>query len=87
MLFKQETSLSIAVVGTTVSLKPFLPLYIDSGGSWSDWGSWSSCSQTCNGGRRSRTRTCEDGADCEGSNIDIEQCNTQACASEWLQNI
>lgn len=63
-----------------------LPLYnIDSGGSWSDWSSWSSCSQTCNGGRRSRTRSCEDGADCEGSNIDIEQCNTQACASEWLE--
>lgn len=62
-----------------------IPLYIDSGGSWSDWSSWSSCSQTCNGGRRSRTRACEDGADCEGSNIDIEQCNTQACASEWLE--
>ena len=59
-------------------------VFLDAGGSWSDWSSWSSCSQTCNGGSRSRTRTCEGGADCDGNNIDIEQCNTETCASEWV---
>lgn len=26
---------------------------------WTDWGSWSECSQKCGGGSRSRSRTCQ----------------------------
>lgn len=51
--------------------------------SWSNWGSWSACSRTCNGGTRSRLRTCEGGSNCQGSNIEEEPCNTQSCPQGW----
>ena len=27
-------------------------------GNWGEWGSWTTCSKTCSGGLRKRTRTC-----------------------------
>ncbi|XP_019850969.1 PREDICTED: zinc metalloproteinase nas-14-like [Amphimedon queenslandica] len=46
---------------------------------WSDWNAWSGCSATCGGGRQSRTRTCQNGNSCSGSNIEYRDCNTQSC--------
>ena len=52
-------------------------------GQWSEWGSWSQCSQTCGTGTRQRQRRCSDPApangraDCEGLADE-----TSACA-EW----
>ena len=52
---------------------------------WSTWGAWSSCSRTCNGGTRTRQRSCQGGTTCSGSNIEEQTCNTQACpvAAQW----
>ncbi|XP_036360079.1 semaphorin-5A [Octopus sinensis] len=49
-------------------------------GGWTPWSAWTSCSQTCNSGVRSRTRTCGNpaplhgGRDCEGSPKQEEYC-------------
>ncbi|CAM4908393.1 unnamed protein product [Rotaria socialis] len=53
---------------------------------WSGWSPWSKCSQLCNGGERIRSRTCKNDAShckqgiiCEGSDKQIEPCNTGQC--------
>ena len=51
------------------------------GGEWSEWSRFGSCSRTCNGGMRTRTRTCVGGGDCAGSNLDSEPCGTDPCPS------
>ncbi|XP_013401718.1 hemicentin-1-like [Lingula anatina] len=58
-------------------------------GQWGDWCcSWSACSATCGGGQRTRTRQCSNpapangGADCVGSGIEEEMCNTQPCPTD-----
>ncbi|XP_013414532.1 SCO-spondin [Lingula anatina] len=67
-------------------------------GQWGEWCCiWSECSTTCGGGQRTRTRQCSNpapangGADCVGSSIEEEMCNSQPCPidggwsswSEW----
>ncbi len=42
---------------------------------WASWGSWSGCSQTCQGGTRFRRRNCQNGNVCNGTSIDVEFCN------------
>lgn len=50
-------------------------------GGLSNWGQWTDCSRTCNGGLRRRTRTCSrpvpvlDGLDCESPRTEYEVCN------------
>ena len=54
-------------------------------GSWGSWTDWSSCSVTCGGGSQRRTRQCDDprprngGAECPGSDKEIQSCNTENC--------
>ena len=53
-------------------------------GMWSDWSAWSTCSTTCGGGFRTRTRECltESGLEVlceEGMAIEEEICNDDAC--------
>uniref|UniRef100_A0A8C9UEL9 Hemicentin 1 n=1 Tax=Serinus canaria TaxID=9135 RepID=A0A8C9UEL9_SERCA len=54
-------------------------------GKWSPWSSWSSCSVSCGGGSRQRTRHCSDpapqfgGHKCEGSDIQMDFCNSDPC--------
>ncbi|CAK8693924.1 unnamed protein product [Clavelina lepadiformis] len=50
---------------------------------WRAWGRWGDCSQSCGGGRQSRTRTCSTGTngDCSGTNQSSRACNTQVCPS------
>ncbi|XP_069122162.1 uncharacterized protein [Argopecten irradians] len=54
-------------------------------GNWAEWGTYSVCSQTCNGGTKTRVRTCTnpspgpDGADCSGNSQDQVVCNTEPC--------
>nr|XP_039250047.1 uncharacterized protein LOC120327756 [Styela clava] len=56
---------------------------------WSKWSTWYSCSTTCGGGSRYRTRFC-DGSEkgspvCQGLDIQIGACNLGKCPSwnEW----
>ena len=57
-------------------------------GNYTEWSEWSECSVTCNGGVRSRTRTCSNpapkngGENCVsrfGAGEDFEDCNTMEC--------
>ncbi|XP_064420214.1 hemicentin-2 [Latimeria chalumnae] len=54
-------------------------------GQWMGWSSWSVCTMSCGGGSRQRTRSCFDpppqngGRPCDGRDVDVQQCNTQAC--------
>ena len=51
---------------------------------WSHWKGWTSCSHTCGGGLRNRARhvlvnAANGGLNCEGSDTDSGDCNTQDC--------
>ncbi|XP_043941249.1 hemicentin-1 [Protopterus annectens] len=54
-------------------------------GKWSIWVSWTSCSMSCGGGTRQRIRTCSEpapqygGHQCEGSDVQIDFCNSDLC--------
>ena len=56
---------------------------------WTDWGNWTQCSVTCNGGTRTRSRqylvTAQyGGKGCAGEGIQTNTCNTQPCPGEHL---
>lgn len=66
-------------------LKEFF-LGIETKPTWSEWGPWGDCSQSCNGGERTRYRTCQNTPSdcqkevtCKGENKQIEPCNTGRC--------
>lgn len=50
-------------------------------GQWGDWTEWTTCSTSCDGGSRRRTRMCNDplpacdGLPCNGTNTETEDCN------------
>ncbi|KAM5295481.1 hemicentin-1 isoform 3-T3 [Glossophaga mutica] len=54
-------------------------------GKWAPWASWSTCTVSCGGGARQRTRDCSDpvpqhgGSKCEGSDVQSDFCNTDPC--------
>ena len=54
-------------------------------GGWNSWGSWTSCTATCGGGTKSRSRSCTNpspaygGKPCPGSSRDRPACNTKGC--------
>ncbi|XP_014324665.1 A disintegrin and metalloproteinase with thrombospondin motifs 14 isoform X1 [Xiphophorus maculatus] len=58
-------------------------------GNWGSWSKYGSCSRTCGGGVRSRSRQCNDpppaygGRDCPGSAFDYQMCNTEECAGPY----
>ncbi|XP_050980652.1 A disintegrin and metalloproteinase with thrombospondin motifs 3 isoform X4 [Labeo rohita] len=58
-------------------------------GGWSSWGKFGSCSRTCGGGVRSRSRQCNNpvpaygGRDCPGSTLDYQVCNTEDCPGPY----
>ena len=54
---------------------------------WSNYGEWTTCSESCGGGKRvhSRKKIIEaenGGKDCEGPDTQIEECNTNHCPGE-----
>ncbi|XP_063817506.1 A disintegrin and metalloproteinase with thrombospondin motifs 14 isoform X2 [Pseudophryne corroboree] len=59
-------------------------IYSQDGG-WSSWSRFSSCSRTCGGGVRSRSRQCSNpppvygGRDCPGATYEYQMCNTEEC--------
>ena len=50
---------------------------------WSVWNAWSECSASCDGGLRSRARTCISGEPgdigCSGATMEQEYCQGQVC--------
>uniref|UniRef100_A0A8C6MDX7 ADAM metallopeptidase with thrombospondin type 1 motif 14 n=1 Tax=Nothobranchius furzeri TaxID=105023 RepID=A0A8C6MDX7_NOTFU len=58
-------------------------------GSWGSWSKFGSCSRTCGGGVRSRSRQCNNpppaygGRDCPGSAFNYQMCNTEECAGPY----
>ncbi|KAI4793312.1 hypothetical protein KUCAC02_032806 [Chaenocephalus aceratus] len=61
------------------------PVVRVAGAGWSSWETWSSCSQSCAKGYRTRRRSCSgpEGKSapvaCRGSPVDYQDCNVQAC--------
>ena len=53
---------------------------------WEEWTRWESCSVTCGGGTRSRTRGCQIGP-CYGPSGENKQCNLQECPGTNKLNI
>uniref|UniRef100_A0A8C7YLV5 Sema domain-containing protein n=1 Tax=Oryzias sinensis TaxID=183150 RepID=A0A8C7YLV5_9TELE len=62
-----------------------IPVVRVAGLGWSSWETWSSCSQSCSKGYRTRRRTCAgpEGKSapvaCRGSPVEYQDCNVQAC--------
>ena len=60
---------------------PFRPCPVN--GSWRHWGSWSSCSRSCGGGRKKRSRSCKHprhgGNPCRGQSSDSRSCKHHSC--------
>ncbi|XP_052084658.1 coadhesin-like isoform X2 [Mytilus californianus] len=54
-------------------------------GNWSEWSSWDTCSETCNGGIQDRNRKCDaplpsnGGLYCNGKTIESRACNNENC--------
>ncbi|XP_040912945.1 semaphorin-5B isoform X2 [Toxotes jaculatrix] len=61
------------------------PVVRVAGAGWSSWETWSSCSQSCAKGYRTRRRSCAgpEGKSapvaCRGSPVEYQDCNVQAC--------
>ncbi|XP_065641460.1 A disintegrin and metalloproteinase with thrombospondin motifs adt-1 isoform X1 [Hydra vulgaris] len=57
-------------------------------GYWSSWSSWSLCNKLCEGGTRSRFRSCFNpipkicGQDCNGNNLEFIDCSKSNCKSK-----
>jgi len=54
---------------------------------WGSYSEWSSCSKTCGGGERTRTRNettpaSNGGRECEGDSTETENCNQEECPLE-----
>ncbi|XP_066478354.1 A disintegrin and metalloproteinase with thrombospondin motifs 14 isoform X2 [Tiliqua scincoides] len=58
-------------------------------GSWSSWSKFGSCSRTCGGGVRSRSRNCNNpppaygGRHCPGATYEYQVCNTEECRGPY----
>ncbi|XP_009324248.1 PREDICTED: A disintegrin and metalloproteinase with thrombospondin motifs 14 [Pygoscelis adeliae] len=58
-------------------------------GSWSSWSKFGSCSRTCGGGVRSRSRSCDNpppaygGRHCPGSTYEYQVCNAEECPGPY----
>ena len=54
-------------------------------GQWGDWGTWSTCTKSCGGGQKERTRRCNNpapygnGRYCAGKNKETRDCNVESC--------
>ncbi|NP_001164716.1 semaphorin 5A-like protein [Saccoglossus kowalevskii] len=51
-------------------------------GEWSAWMDWTECSSKCNGGAQVRSRTCINGGQCPGSDIQYRACRQSPCLEE-----
>ncbi|XP_057608016.1 adhesion G protein-coupled receptor B3 isoform X1 [Chionomys nivalis] len=56
-------------------------------GQWNQWGHWSGCSKSCDGGWERRVRTCQGaaltGQQCEGTGEEVRRCSEQRCPAPY----
>ncbi|CAD7678006.1 unnamed protein product [Nyctereutes procyonoides] len=56
-------------------------------GQWNQWGHWSGCSKSCDGGWERRMRTCQGaavtGQQCEGTGEEVRRCSEQRCPAPY----
>ena len=91
-LFKYLTTLnynfssSISYRSVNLSIKEFTQIIfffmkiVNTYLGWADWGSWNSCSVTCETGTQTRTRSCVGGSeDCPGSASESQSCSQPQC--------
>ena len=66
---------------------PYVPLV---NGGWGDWTHWGPCSRTCESGRSTRERRCNNppatsgGQPCSGNDSESRECNTYSCRGKYL---
>ncbi|KHJ97773.1 thrombospondin type 1 domain protein [Oesophagostomum dentatum] len=48
-------------------------------GEWGQWSLWTTCTVTCGGGYRKRSRSCSVKGRCDGPETETEQCSTASC--------
>ena len=76
------------VIMSLCILLRFYPYLFSVDGQWGPFSRWSTCSQTCGGGTRTKQRVCNnpppsnDGADCVGRGTRQRRCNMNACPGE-----
>ena len=46
---------------------------------WSNWGSWTTCTKSCGGGRSERQRSCTGALTCSGVSVEERLCNSNSC--------
>ncbi|KAK2544885.1 hypothetical protein Q9966_001687, partial [Columba livia] len=60
---------------------------IRSNGQWNQWGHWSGCSKSCDGGWERRIRICQGaamtGQQCEGTGEEVRRCSEQRCPAPY----
>ena len=59
-------------------------------GQWGSWDEWSECSHSCGGGRKIRSRRCDNpsplynGKDCVGPGSELSLCNSEKCPGNMI---
>ena len=62
-------------------------------GHYGEWGPWSACSHSCEGGTQSRYRACdapapsEGGRDCQGAPQQERMCNLDVCPGQYQRHL
>ena len=54
---------------------------------WSNWGSWTTCTKSCGGGRSKRQRSCTGALSCPGVSVEERLCNSNTCLGVCFINI
>lgn len=70
-------------------IKKLAVVFFTEVGTWGAWGLFDTCTKTCDGGKKTRTRQCNHSAGympipCPGSNSETVDCNTGLCPSKFF---
>ena len=66
-------------------------IFVKVNGEWGDWSAWSSCSTSCGGGTKMRSRDCDNpapshgGKACLGESTENNTCANTSCPGSLLQ--